>query len=61
MVGRADDPFWGLIELDPDVIDPDPEEKVTPQQLPGNCIIPALHPSRSVLPFQVELTLVLVA
>ena len=37
------DPFWQLIDLDPDVIDADPTEygTVGPQQLPGNCIVPA--------------------
>ena len=44
------DPFWQLIDLDPDVIDADPAEyiRLGPQQLPGNCIVPAKTISRSI-------------
>ena len=43
MEDRENNPFWKLIDLDPDIIDADPTDyqPLGPRQLPGNCIVPA--------------------
>ena len=41
--GENNNPFWKLIDLDPDIIDADPADYLPLglRQLPGNCIVPA--------------------